>query len=224
MIEILTVGTDFDRDSAFALHNECFGDEREWFDALCTAAGGEQYIVFRSGKDYIGGMFLFDAFFNGFYGKYVYALGVSEKHRGKGIARNLLECAKEYSKDFTLICPADEKLAKAYEKLGFSNYVGGTVKAGDMWGVRMDTSAYTVPCSRECIKDGFLLSESLFEFALGGSCVAKLYTDGKSVIASSAAGVYAVYGKPPRLLKKAQVYLKNEIDIGGAVADLILET
>ena len=194
MIKILTVGDDFDRDRAFALHSECFGDEVEWFDALCSAAKGEKYIAFRSGDEYIGGTFLFDVFFDGFCGKYVYALGVCEKHRGKGIAKALLECAKAESNDFTLICPADEGLAKTYEKLGFCNYVGGTVKAGDMWGVRADTSAYNVPCTRESIKGGFLLGLRLFKFALGECCSAQLLTDGESVIASSAAGVYAAYG------------------------------
>lgn len=223
MIRILTVGEDFDRDSAFALHSECFGDEREWFDALCTAASGEKYIAFQGEGGYIGGTFLFDVFLGGFCGKYVYALGVSENHRGKGIAKKLLECAKEVSKDFTLICPADEGLAKAYERLGFCNYVGGTVNAGDLCGADMDISAYVTPCTSKSIVGGFLLRERLFDFALC-ECSAELLTDGESVIASSAAGVYAAYGKPARISKKAQVYLKNKINIDGAIADLILET
>ena len=88
----------------------------------------------------------------------------------------------------------------------------------------MDTSLYKTTCSYEDIRHGLLLNKKLFEFALGGSCCATLYTNGDSIIASSAAGVYAAYGVEPRVLQKAQLYLKKDIDLNGAIADLILET
>lgn len=223
MVKVFTVGRDLDADKAFALHNTCFGDEREWFDAFISAAEGQQYLAFCEDEKIIGGLFLLDVFFDGCNGRYVYALGTMPTHRGKGVARELLEKAKALSKDFTLICAADEKLAAAYEKYGFDRYVGGTVRAGDMRGAEMDTSAYNTPCTYADIRGGLLLNEKLFAFALGESCCAKLYTDGKAVAAISAAGVYAVYGISPIVSRKAQVYLKKDIDFSGAIADLILE-
>ncbi|MBQ6892783.1 MAG: GNAT family N-acetyltransferase [Clostridia bacterium] len=224
MVKVFTVGQDLDTDSAFALHNACFGDEREWFDAFLSAARGQQYIAFCKDEEYIGGMFLLDVFFGEYKGKYVYALGTMPSHRGQGVARALLEKAKELSKDFTLICAADKRLAATYEKHGFDRYVGGTVKAGDMRGADIDTSAYNIPCTYADIRGGLLLNEKLFEFALGGSCCASLYTNGKEIVAKSGAGVYAAYGISPLVAQKAQLYLKQDIDFSGACADLILET
>lgn len=219
MVNIFTVGKDLDRDKAFALHNACFGDEREWFDAFLAAADGEKYLAY---EDYHGGMFLLDVNFGDYRGKYVYALGVHQSFRGRGIAKELLEAAKELSPDFTLICAADEKLAAAYERCGFNVYVGGTVKAGDMYGAKIDVSEYRIPCTYADIRGGILLNEKLFGFALS-ECGAKLCTDGKNIVAKAENGIYAAYGTSPVVEKKAQVYLKKDIDFGGAVADLILE-
>lgn len=220
MVKIFTVGRDLDADKAFALHNACFGDEREWFDAFLDAAKGQQYLAFG---DYLGGAFLLDVTFGEHLGKYVYALGVRAQHRGCGIARELLEKAKAVSKDFTLICAADEGLAATYEKCGFDRYVGGMVLAGGS-AADIDTAEFDTPCwYNEAVKQkGFFLSQSLFEFSLA-ECSAALYTDGKSVVAKAKDGVYAAYGSAPIVKKKAQVYLKKDIDILGALADLILE-
>lgn len=224
MVRLFTVGGDLDADKSFQLHNVCFGDEREWFDAFLRAAEGQQYIAFCKGEEYVGGMFLLDMTLGEYKGKYIYALGVLPSYRGMGIAKELLEKAKELSKDFTLVCAADEKLAVTYEKHGFDRYVGGTVKAGDMLGAKMDVSAYNIPCAYADIRGGFVLNEKLFAFALGESCCAELYTNGKAIVAKSAAGVYAAYGLSPRVPQKAQLYLKTEIATDGVSADLILET
>lgn len=224
MVRLFTAGKDLDADKAFQLHNVCFGDGREWFDAFLKAAEGQRYIAFTKGEEYVGGMFLLDMTFGDYEGEYIYALGVLPSYRGMGIAKELLEKAKELSKDFTLVCAADEKLAATYEKHGFDRYVGGTVKAGDMCGAKMDVSAYNIPCDYADVRGELLLNEKLFAFALGESCCAELCTNGKAVVAKSAAGVYAAYGILPRVPKKAQLYLKTEIATDGVSADLILET
>ncbi|MBQ9134104.1 MAG: GNAT family N-acetyltransferase [Clostridia bacterium] len=226
--EVLTVGRDLDADAAFALHTACFGDTREWFDAFLDAAAGQQYLAAMHRGKLCGGAFLLDAclFVNRkeYKGKYAYALGVSPAYRGQGIARMLLDAAKELSSHFTLICAADEKLAKTYEKHGFDRYVGGTVQVGAARGVQMDTSAYKTPCTYadavQC--GGVFLGEKLFAFALE-ECGAALYTDGKSVIVKSAGGVYAAYGLPAAVERKAQMHVKKEIDTSSIHADLILE-
>lgn len=220
MVKVFTVGKDLDRGKAFALHNACFGDEREWFDAFLAAADGESYLAY---ENYIGGMFLLDVTLGEHRGKYVYALGVHKSFRGRGIAKELLEKAKELSADFTLICAADEKLPAAYEKCGFDRYVGGMVLAGGS-AADIDTVGFDTPCGyNEAVKQkAFFLSQRLFEFSLA-ECSAALYTDGKSVVAKAKDGVYAAYGSAPIVKKKAQIYLKKDIDTLGALADLILE-
>lgn len=224
VIKTFTVGRDLSREQAYALHFLCFGDGKEWFDAFLDAAMGQMYIACCIGGEYVGGLFLLDATCKAHRGKYVYALGVHPDHRGKGIARMLLEKAKELSDDFTLICAADARLAKTYAKYGFDRYVGGTVQAGAAEGVRMDTSAYTTPCAYadavQC--GGVFLHEKLFAFALQG-CGGALYTDGSRVIAKSEGGVYAAYGCPAAIERKAQLYVKSAIDTSSIHADLILE-
>ncbi|MBQ4599434.1 MAG: GNAT family N-acetyltransferase [Clostridia bacterium] len=221
--EVKTIGRDLDADKAFALHNACFGDHRIWFDAFLRAAEGQQYLAYG---DYLGGLFLLDVSFGTYRGKYVYALGAHPDHRGKGIARELLDVAKKLSSDFTLICAADAKLAATYAKYGFDRFVGGTVPVGAMRGAQMDTSAYQTPCTyADAVRcGGMFLNETLFAFALR-ECGAKLYTDGEHVIAKAKDGVYAIYGMLPDTFcaKKAQMHLKTEMDTGTIFADLILE-
>lgn len=218
MVKVFTVGRDLDADKAYALHNACFGDGREWFDAFLSAAKGQQYLAYG---DYYGGMFLLDVTYGTYRGKYVYALGVNTEHRGCGIARELLTRAKELSVDFTLICAADEKLAATYEKYGFDIYVGGTVLPCGR-AAELDTRGFDKPCAYSFVKGAMLLNENLFNFALS-ECGAALFTDGERAVAKAADGVYAAYGMPQRIEKKAQVHLKKDIDLEGAAADLILE-
>lgn len=226
--EVLTVGKDLHADAAFVLHNACFGDGREWFDAFLDAAAGQQYLAAMQDGKLCGGMFLLDAFLfaNGkeYKGKYVYALGVSPAYRGQGIAAVLLDTAKKLSSEFTLICAADARLAKTYEKHGFDLYVGGTVQVGAARGAQMDISAYKTRCTYadavQC--GGVFLNEALFAFALS-ECGAELYTNGKSVIAKREDGVYAAYGLAATVEHKAQIYVKTEMDTSNLHADLILE-
>ena len=228
--EVWTVGREFDADAAFALHNACFGDERAWFDAFLCAAEGQQYLAAVHRGKLCGGLFLLDAYLldgeRRYSGKYVYALGVHPDHRGKGIARELLEKAKALSEDFCLICAADARLAATYVKHGFDRFVGGTVQVGAARGAQMDTSAYKTPCTYADAAScgGVFLNEMLFAFALS-ECGAALYTDGENVIAKAKDGVYAIYGMLPDMFcaKKAQLHLKTEMDTGTIFADLILE-
>ncbi len=228
VIENRTVGETVDADAAFSLHHACFGDTREWFDTLLAAAAGQQYLAAMRGGRLCGGLFLFDAdLFVGekaYAGKYVYALGVLPAFRGQGIARALLAKAKALSPTFTLICAANAHLAATYAKYGFDRFVGGTVPVGAERGAEIDTSAYKAPCTyadaTRC--GGVFLSEKLFAFSLD-ACGSALYTNGSSVIARSRGGVYAAYGLPAVLDRKAQICLKTEIDTSKITADLILE-
>lgn len=216
----LIVGDTLDAERAFALHSICFGDEREWFDAFLAAASGQTYIAYCLGAEYAGGLFLLDMTCGAHAGKYVYALGVHPDHRGKGIARELLEQAKALCKDFCLICPADEVLAETYERYGFDRFVGGTVPVGAKKGAAI-AGRFDTPCTYADVH-GLKLPERLFAFALK-ECGAALYTDGKSVVAKAEDGVYGAWGLPARVPQKAQLYLKKEMDTSGVLADLILE-
>lgn len=220
MICLRTVGRDLDTSCAFALHNACFGDDYAWFSAFLEAANGQEYIACISEEEYVGGLFLLDVSLGAYRGKYVYALGVLEPYRGMGIAKDLLRAAKALSPDFTLICAADEALAATYEKYGFSAYVGGTVAVGAAQGAAVQGD-FAQPCTYADI-DGMKLAEPLFTFALA-ECGAELYTDGKTVVAKAKDGVYAAWGSAPRIEKKAQLYLKTDMDTSGITADLILE-
>lgn len=56
-----------------------------------------------------------------FYGRYIYALGVKENYRGRGIAKKLLEAGK--GKDFTMLVPENAELFKMYGHLGYTQTV-----------------------------------------------------------------------------------------------------
>lgn len=221
MISVKTVGKDLHAKRALALHYACFGDSKEWFKAFLAAADGEQYIAYTIGEEYVGGMFFLDMTCGAYQGKYVYALGVSPAYRGHGVAAALLREAKRLSRDFTLICPADKKLADTYAKYGFDRYVGGTVPVGASKGAAVQGS-FATPCAYADVH-GLKLSERLFAFALA-ECGAALYTDGETVVASAKDGMYAAYGTLPVVAKKAQLHLKTKMDTSGITADLILET
>ena len=220
MICLRTVGGALDESNAFALHNACFGDDYAWFSSFLKAAEGQQYIACISGEDYVGGLFLLDVTYGVYHGKYVYALCVLEPYRGMGIAKDLLRAAKGLSRDFCLICAADESLAETYARNGFDTYVGGTVAVGASHGAAV-AGKFDTPCTYADVR-GLKLSEPLFDFALS-ECSAALYTDGSTVVAKAQDGVYAAWGVPPTREKKAQLYLKTDMDTSGITADLILE-
>ena len=221
MISVKTVGRDLDTERAFALHYACFGDGREWFDAFLAVADGEKYIAYTIGAEYIGGMFFLDMTCGVYKGRYIYALCVTPAYRGRGVAAALLREAKRLSPDFTLICAADELLAETYARHGFDTFVGGTVRAGEAFGARMDTSAFQTPCTYADVR-GLKLSEKLFSFALS-ECGGTLCTDGNAVVAKAENGVYGAWGIPPVTEKKAQMYLRTSMDTSGITTDLILE-
>ena len=220
MIRVCTVGKDLDTERAYALQYSCFRDEKEWFDGFLDAAKGQRYIAYTIEEDYVGGLFLLDMTYGGYVGSYVYALGVHPDYRGKGIARELLQKAKALCKDFCLICAADEPLAETYARNGFDTYVGGTVAVGASHGAAV-AGKFDTPCTYADVR-GLKLSEPLFDFALS-ECSAALYTDGSTVVAKAQDGVYAAWGVPPTCEKKAQLYLKTDMDTSGITADLILE-
>lgn len=217
----LTVGKDLDTERAFALHHTCFGDTREWFDAFLDAAKGQRYIAYTIEEEYVGGLFLLDAVCAAHDGSYVYALGVHPDHRGKGVARELLKEAKALCKDFCLICAADAALAETYARYGFDTHVGGTVEVGASHGAAV-AGKFDTPCTYADVR-GLKLFAPLFDLALS-ECGAALYTNGKATVAKAEDGVYAAYGMPPLVQKKAQLYLKTDMDTSGLTADLILET
>lgn len=220
MIRVFTVGEDLDAQGAFALQYICFRDEKEWFDGFLDAAKGQRYIAYTIEEEYVGGLFLLDVTCGGYIGSYVYALGVHPDHRGKGIARELLEKAKTLSKDFCLICPADTKLAATYERYGFDRFVGGTVPVGAAQGAVLP-GTFDTPAVYADVH-GLKLSEPLFAFALS-ECGAQLCTDGKTVVAKAKDGMYGAWGLPACADRKAQLYLKTDMDTSGITADLILE-
>lgn len=217
MIRVCTVGKDLDAQRAYALQYLCFRDEKEWFDNFLDAAKGQRYIAYTIEEEYVGGLFLLDMTCGGYVGSYVYALGVHPDYRGRGIARELLQEAKALCKDFCLICAADGSLAETYARNGFDTYVGGECRDG----VR-DLSTFVTPCTYADVP-GLKLSERLFDFALSDALGEALYTDGTSVIAKGDFGITAAWGVPPTREKKAQLYLKTDMDTSGITADLILE-
>ena len=105
------------------LWQEIFGDDEGFIDRFYSAFPiKDNTLVAKDGEKVIGMVNALDCKLRYkneiFCGKYIYALAVSEKYRGKGIARELLETAEEGS--FVLLVPETPDLFDMYAHLGYT--------------------------------------------------------------------------------------------------------
>ncbi len=81
------------------------------------------------GEKIISMLFLVDCEIEGEKGKYVYAVSTDEGYRKQGLASELLKKAKEETKTFLCLIPANEGLKEYYSERGFiTEFSGESVK------------------------------------------------------------------------------------------------
>lgn len=125
-----------DREKAACLWRECFGDSEEYIEFFLNNIPDENELyIYESDSEAAGMMILMpeEIAWNGKKGKvyYLYALCVKESCRGRGIAGEMLDFAKETAKNANAeIClvPGSEKLRKYYAKRGFIDVFARTVQ------------------------------------------------------------------------------------------------
>ncbi|MBQ2251512.1 MAG: GNAT family N-acetyltransferase [Clostridia bacterium] len=105
------------------LWQEIFGDDEGFIDRFYSAFPvKDNTLVAKDGEKVVGVVNALDCKLRYkneiFCGKYIYALAVSEKYRGRGIARELLETAEEGS--FVLLVPETPDLFDMYAHLGYT--------------------------------------------------------------------------------------------------------
>ena len=108
------------------LWQEIFGDDEGFIERFYSAFPvKDNTLVAKDGEKIIGMVNALDCKLRYeneiFCGKYIYALAVSEKYRGRGIARELLETAEEGS--FVLLVPETPKLFDMYAHLGYTEKI-----------------------------------------------------------------------------------------------------
>ena len=126
-----------DKEEIIRLWQQCFGDSRDYVEFfLENCPAGNVLFLYREESEVTGMMFLMQGKLmlsdNASVSKaqsdlskkvyYLYALCVDEKYRGRGIANDLLDFAKDYAeKDNAEIClvPSSSKLRKYYAQRGF---------------------------------------------------------------------------------------------------------
>ncbi len=117
-----------DREEIINLWSSCFGDERHYIEFFLDNLPLENVLfVYKIDEAIAGMMFLMPARLK-FEDKneliyYVFAVGVFESFRNRGIAGEMLQFAKEYAaKNSAELClvPAGKELVRYYEKRGFS--------------------------------------------------------------------------------------------------------
>ncbi len=118
-----------DREEVIRLWQQCFYDERHYVEFFLKNCPAENALfLYREEKEIAGMMLLMPGRLvvpdGGLDIKtyYLYAFCVDEKYRGKGIAKEMLDFAKDYSeKDDAELClvPGSAKLREYYAQRGF---------------------------------------------------------------------------------------------------------
>ena len=106
-----------------ALWRTTFGDSFDYVEAFYGIFSlTENAIVAICGEKVVGMVNSLDckAELDGdtFHGRYIYALAVDEKYRGRGIAKRLLEMGR--GGEFTMLVPENDGLFDMYAHLGFA--------------------------------------------------------------------------------------------------------
>ena len=218
--------------AARELHKAVFGDGDGYLDRLLAAGADGTYLCAEADGGVASGCFLFDAtLFSGgeaFRGLYLFALCTANEQRGRGYARALLAAAKDAARDFLLLCPADEGLARFYRREGFTRALDGCTPVGGT-PARQAPRGFS-PCGYDGAQraarahGGLLLDRPLFELSLS-ECGALPQADGDRFAAVGSGKLYAGIGVTPArpVRDKALAYLKKDISTDGIFADLLLE-
>ena len=108
-----------------ALWQASFGDENAFLDAFYTHgfAPDRCRCVTENGK-IVAALYWFDCSVNGQPIAYLYAIATAKASRGKGLCRALMENTHSHLKYLgyagAILVPAEEKLFRMYEKMGYT--------------------------------------------------------------------------------------------------------
>lgn len=107
-----------------ALWQEAFGDTEEFIDGFfCTAFSPARCRCMATSRKVHAALYWMDVRRGSQRYAYIYALAVSKKRRGKGLARQLMEDTHAHlalrGYDGVLLVPGSENLRGYYEKLGY---------------------------------------------------------------------------------------------------------
>ena len=107
-----------------ALWQEAFGDTEEFIDGFfCTAFSPARCRCMVINRKIVAALYWMDVRLGEQSYAYIYAVAVTEKRRGKGLARTLLADAQAHlalrGYDGILLVPGSEDLRALYEKLGY---------------------------------------------------------------------------------------------------------
>lgn len=108
-----------DRRQIVDVWKSVFGDsEQEILYFLDECKNKKCLGAFANGK-LVSMLFIVNCTYGSLNGKYVYAVSTLKEYRSNGIARRLVEKAKEYADDFLWLIPAEKSLIDYYKKFGF---------------------------------------------------------------------------------------------------------
>jgi predicted N-acetyltransferase YhbS len=121
---IIDAPTAAHREALRALWQEAFGDTDEFLDSFENAAfSPDRCRCISEGDEILAALYWFDCSLHGHRLAYLYAVATSEKHRGHGLCRTLMEnthahlAALGYAA--ALLVPGEPSLFDFYEKLGY---------------------------------------------------------------------------------------------------------
>ena len=107
-----------------ALWQEAFGDSEAFVDLFFAHGFSFERCLVAGGEVVLGALYWFDCHYAGCRYAYVYALGVRESARGRGVGSRLTQTLHEHLRslgyDGCLLCPADEGLFAYYSRLGYT--------------------------------------------------------------------------------------------------------
>ncbi len=101
------------------LWQEAFGDSFDDIDFFIKNVKNARCLAFYDEDNIISMFYLVECTHNGKPGEYIYAACTKNEFRKKGIMSELLNYAKNNSKDFVCLIPANENLVEYYKSRGF---------------------------------------------------------------------------------------------------------
>lgn len=109
-----------------SLWQEAFGDTEEFIDGFfCTAFSPARCRCITISRKVVAALYWMDLRLADKRFAYIYAVAVAEARRGKGLARALMEDARDHlafrGYDGILLVPQDETLRALYRKLGYAD-------------------------------------------------------------------------------------------------------
>lgn len=146
------------------LWQECFGDSEEYIRHFLESRKDCFPILWEEKGEVFSMLFLLEMKLREKKGYYIYALCTKPEHRGKGIARKLVEFSQSFAKengaDFLALVPGEASLFEYYRKMGFTDNI-----AQNLYFL---TREEFEKCKLETVQETFILefSKLNFEYAV----------------------------------------------------------